>query len=114
MYKEFNFLLGKTLASVVANDREILFTTTKGKSYKLYHEQECCEDVYIESVVGGLQDLVGNPILLAEAAESNDPLASESGTWTFYKLATIKGYVDIRFHGESNGCYSESVSFVKV
>jgi len=64
---------------------------------------------------------VGSPLTLAEESTSNtnpgDYTPSryqESFTWTFYRFATIKGYVDIRWLGESNGYYSESVGFVEM
>ena len=130
--KGVQILLGKTLTEVrqIDND-EILFTTDTGEEYKMYHNQDCCESVYIEDVVGDLQDLVGSPITVAEENTNSDNpqrfyyndadkgsdnpdtySEDESHTWTFYKLATIKGYVDIRWYGSSNGYYSESVSVV--
>ena len=112
---DLSTLVGKTLAEVRrSGDEELFFTTQEGETFKMYHSQDCCETVYIEDIEGDLDSLVGNPILVAEVASKDDPEASESGTWTFYKLATIKGHVDIRWYGSSNGYYSESVDFVKV
>jgi hypothetical protein len=112
---DLSTLVGKTLAEVRrSGDEELFFTTQEGETFKMYHSQDCCESVYIEDIEGDLDSLVGNPILVAEVASKDDPEASESGTWTFYKLATIKGHVDIRWYGSSNGYYSESVDFVKV
>lgn len=112
---DLSTLVGKTLAEVRrSGDEELFFTTQDGETFKMYHSQDCCESVYIEDIEGDLDSLVGNPIIVAEVASKDDPEASESGTWTFYKLATIKGHVDIRWYGSSNGYYSESVDFVKV
>lgn len=110
-------LIGKTLMSVEKTDDEINFFTTDGERFCMYHSQDCCETVYIESIVGDLNDLVGSPILLAEEVTHQGenpecvtpPEYQDSFTWTFYKLATAKGYVDIRWYGDSNGYYSESV-----
>lgn len=130
---EFSDLVGLTLTRAEQiGDDQIRFEDTNGNAYVLCHEQDCCECVTIEDIVGDLQDLVGSPILLAEEISNNwdSPSASrvmhalivdgpkdgydESWTWTYYKLATIKGYVDIRWYGASNGYYSESVSFIKL
>lgn len=98
----------------------ILFTTADGTQYAMHHVGDCCESVDIEDINGDLQDLVGSPILQAEEVVSTDPQPGqevsdyESFTWTFYKLATAKGYVTIRWYGSSNGYYSESVDFDEV
>ena len=122
MYEKFENLKGKVLKEVTVEDREIRFVTVDGDIYRMFHYQDCCESVYVESVVGDVQDLVGEPILVAEEVTSHDNPEDaegfeseyqESFTWTFYKLATRKGYVDIRWYGESNGYYSESVSLNK-
>jgi hypothetical protein len=76
------------------------------------HQQDCCETVRINDIVGDLQDLVGEPLLVAEevkGATEPDEEHYESYSYTFYKFATRKGYVDVRWLGESNGYYSESV-----
>lgn len=115
-YCNVDVLKGKTLSKVAGDDYELVFETTDGERYRMYHEQDCCESVSIESIVGDLQDLVGSEILIAEEVDGESPAdfeAYESYTWTFYKFATRKGYVDIRWLGQSNGYYSESVSFVK-
>lgn len=116
---ELKDLLGKTMTSVENKGDELVFTTTEGKSYKLYHSQDCCESVSIESVVGDLADLVGAPLLMAEESTGETPAdykfeyEPESYTWTFYKFATRKGYVDVRWLGESNGYYGEGVDFAE-
>jgi len=114
-------LRGKTFDRVYVNDdkTELIFENAEYE-FKLLHEQDCCEGVTIEDIVGDLDDLVGRPIDIVEEVEYDsdfnppevEPVSGDSFTWTFYKFATIKGYVDVRWLGESNGYYSESVDFV--
>lgn len=113
---EFKKLIGKTLISCTGKvqDDEMIFECSDGEKYELYHNQDCCESVYIEDICGDLNDILNSPIISAEESTSYNPNASESGTWTFYKIDTIKGGVTIRWNGESNGYYSESVSFEKI
>jgi len=107
-------MLGKTFVQVTGSvgSDEMLFETADGERFMFAHQQDCCESVEINDIVGDLQDLVGEPMLIAEEVKgATEPDAEhyESYTYTFYKFATRKGYVDVRWLGESNGYYSEGV-----
>jgi hypothetical protein len=65
----------------------------------------------LEEVIGDLNDLIGSPIIRATEDVSKE---KEYPTWTFYNIATSKGHVTLRWCGESNGYYSESVDFCRL
>ena len=116
-------------------DEKLVFETVDGKIYTMAHHQDCCECVYLDEIIGDLDDLINTPILLAREACSEDraeaerdilpddvyvynklsssfeqyDLPDESETWTFYLFSTIKGSVTLRWYGSSNGYYSEGV-----
>src|SRR5690625_2398491 len=60
----FEELLGKTITKGVimkvydGNEDSVTFETTDGETYVMYHEQDCCESVNIEGIIGGLDDLI--------------------------------------------------------
>ena len=117
--QRFEDLQGRVLTRVEKiNDDELRFYLTDEHYVRMYHEQDCCESVTIEDIVGDLDDLVGTPLLLAEETvnddrdidqDTEDSYSYDSETWTYYRFRTIKGSVDIRWYGTSNGYYSESV-----
>lgn len=91
------------------------FILDDGSKIRLWHGQDCCETVDLVDIDGDVADLIGTPLTMAEeVSNSADPhgreYEPESYTWTFYKFATVKGYVTLRWFGESNGYYSESVT----
>ena len=112
-----NELLGKKLFEINGLEKgndEAIFTFEDGTKYKMYHEQDCCESVYIEDVIGNVENLIGSPLVMAEDVTENGEDDFGTITWTFYKFATNKGYVTIRWCGSSNGFYSESVNFIQI
>lgn len=121
--KEFDFLIGKTIASIDRSDSDLIaFTLSDGTRCELYHEQDCCESVTVESIDGTLDSIIGKEIVIAAECElpnGEDPAGykaaedsyRDSWTWTIYTLATLDSNVSIRWLGESNGYYSESVNF---
>jgi hypothetical protein len=115
-------MLGRHMCKVEVNTAkdELRFTDDEGYEYVFYHEQDCCESVFIEEIIGDLDGLTCGVITEAEETihyptEAEIALAgngNDSETWTFYKFNTDQGNpVTIRWRGESNGYYSEKVDF---
>ena len=118
---DFDSIQGLTFSAIQGcsnYSREILFTTTDGRMFRMFHRQDCCESVSVEDVVGDVEDIIGSPVLRAEE-RSNCAQPVEDGCgdveqWTFYTIATIKGTVDLRWLGTSNGYYGTGVDFEEV
>ena len=116
--QDISELVGKLFTKVELSDEEdmIRFYLDDDKFYEMFHSQDCCESVIVDDIEGDFQDLVNSPILQAEeSTNSEDKMGKDSYgyensfTWTFYRFATIKGYVTIKWYGTSNGYYSESI-----
>jgi hypothetical protein len=112
----FSVLVGKILTRIdITPEKEnVYFTTNEGTVYDMYHDQDCCETVRLEDMAGDLNDLLNSPVLQSEEYRSRDSYNpaledDDSFTWTFYRIATVKGYVTLRWLGTSNGYYSETV-----
>lgn len=113
---EMNFtdMIGETVRGVetvvIEGEVTAVYFVTDQAIWRMYHDQEGSESVYLGDVNGDLADLVGRRIVAAEAS-SNDDDDDESMMWTFYKLATEGGdYVTLRWGGfDDTGYYSLAV-----
>jgi hypothetical protein len=94
----------------------VLFTAESGDQFRFFHSQDCCESVEVNQIDGDVEDLIGSPLVMCEDVSNEAPTRADdapdydSFTWTFYKFATVKGYVTVRWYGSSNGYYSEEVA----
>ena len=107
-------LIGQVFTNVVRGEYDGNDAILFDDKYAVAHCQDCCESVWLEDVEGDLSDLEGSPIVTSEISWLDNPAASESGTWTFVRLSTEKGWVVLRFCGESNGYYSESAGLIEL
>lgn len=115
-YKSFEELKGQTITSIEHNENEAVFTTSEGKRYQLYHDQDCCESVLIQSVEGDIQSVLNSPIDLAyeKIAHEDENGQHESVTYSDFILETENVRLVLKWVGESNGYYSESVTFIEL
>lgn len=101
---------GMTITAVAYNEaNESLLIHLNTHVLEMLHHQDCCETVYLADVVGSFEDLIGYPLL--EVSESIVDIATGdmSSTASYYNFKTIKASVQLRWVGESNGYYSETV-----
>lgn len=113
-------MIGRRIDSVTLDmAREVLkITAHDGTELTMFHVQDCCESVRLVDGDEDLRYLVGSTIRSfteVVSADRDDPSApsvepyEESATFTFYKIRTDKGDATLRWLGESNGYYSESI-----
>lgn len=111
-------MCGTTLTSVSIgrwrNEDAVLFLLPDGTGWVMTYEPDCCASCEILDIAGDLQDLVGAPLAMAEESSNREADNDGSQTWTYYKLATTRGYVTISWYGSSNGYYSEEACLRRV
>ena len=106
---KFEQIQGMTITAVVYKETdESLLIHLNTHVLEMIHHQECCETVYLADVVGSFEDLIGYPLLEVSETIVNNEIG-ESSTASYYNFRTVKASVQLRWVGESNGYYSETV-----
>lgn len=95
------------------NNIDVIMFYTKDKTFCMYHQQDCCEQVHIEDICGNIKFLNNTEIYDAYCSSNKGKKEDNTFTWTFYTIHTPKGSLTIRWYGESNGYYSEIVSLIE-
>ena len=106
-------MVGKKVLGIYY-DEDYFQIRTDDCVYAFYHEQDCCESVYLTQVDGISDKIIGSRIVIAEVVTDEKDTEHSHITWSFYKIGTNKGMIDFRWQGESDGGYSEIVNLVKI
>lgn len=112
MNANFFELKGKIITDITIGD--ITTIKTNDRTYQIEHQQDCCESVWFDNMVGDKNNIIGFPITLAEEDSQSSKTSWGSKTTTSFFLETEKGRLELHWLGESNGYYNESVSFFKI
>ena len=121
-YANFFELKGKIIKEINGleiGSREVSIRTNDG-TYRLYHQQDCCEYVCVVKVIGNVNELIGEVLFAEEDSGAREPdwydesFNDSSHTWTKYVLKTANASLEFWFLGESNGYYGESISIKKI
>ena len=105
--------------SIDDTGHEIVIKTQCDRTFVLYHDQDCCESVYIYDTKGNLNDLVGKQLKevdwhYPELSDTDLDEPCDSYTLTDIVFITDDMTVISRWIGESNGYYSESVDLKEI
>lgn len=112
-------VVGEVLAYVDTDEKGewIRLTTQSGRVIEIYHNQDCCEHVRIESTEGSWLDLIGKVVVEASGTyveSKGDGFYQYDCTKTKLVFRVDDATVISRWIGESNGYYSESVDFAEI
>ena len=114
-YTEFS---GKTIQEIRGckkHSDEVTIKFTDGSCLKFYHRQDCCETVLLEDFDITPEWLIDSKIISVEEriSRSGEEIShyewTYSYTWSFYVIKTSSSTMVLRWYGESNGWYSETV-----
>ena len=105
---KYEEIIGKTLKSVKVNDTgenstddEIWFEFEDGETYRMYHQQDCCESVTINDII---KSNIGQGLLILVGIENSD--TQEDINWLSGKIARL------RIFNDKNGIMNLSVTEV--
>jgi hypothetical protein len=118
-YVDTEELIGKTVTNIDVCEDTIKISCDDGSEYMYYHDQDCCECVYIYDIKGDLHSLVGKKLILVDHEETDDLDDMEYEPYDSYTITKItfktdKDTVISRWIGDSNGYYSERVDLAEI